>query len=42
LEDSRYTQVTVDILETLWQQGYRNAGLAQQAYLPRSRETHGG
>jgi proline dehydrogenase len=38
MEDSRYTQVTVDIFETLWQQGYRNAGLALQAYLPRSRE----
>jgi proline dehydrogenase len=36
MEDSRYTQVTLDIFETLWQQGYRNAGPAVQAYLPRS------
>ena len=38
MEDSRYTQVTFDIFETLWQQGYRNAGIAVQAYLPRTRE----
>jgi proline dehydrogenase len=36
MEDSRYTQVTVDIFETLWQQGYRNAGMVLQSYLPRS------
>jgi proline dehydrogenase len=36
MEESRYTQVTLDIFETLWQQGYRNAGPAVQAYLPRS------
>ena len=36
MEDSRYTQVTFDIFETLWQLGYRNAGLAVQAYLPRT------
>jgi proline dehydrogenase len=38
MEDSRYTQVTVDIFETLWQQGYRNAGIVLQSYLPRSRD----
>ena len=38
MEDSRYTQVTFDIFETLWQQGYRNAGIAVQSYLPRSME----
>jgi proline dehydrogenase len=36
MEDSRYTQVTFDVFETLWQQGYRNAGIVVQAYLPRS------
>jgi proline dehydrogenase len=36
MEDSRYTQVTLDIFETLWQQGYRNAGIVLQSYLPRS------
>jgi proline dehydrogenase len=38
MEDSRYTQVTLDIFETLWQQGYRNAGVVLQSYLSRSRE----
>lgn len=36
MEDSRYTQVTLDIFETIWQQGYRNAGIVLQSYLPRS------
>ena len=36
MEDSAYTQLTLDIFETLWQQGYRNAGVVLQAYLPRS------
>jgi proline dehydrogenase len=38
MEDSRYTQVTFDIFETLWQQGYRNAGIVVQSYLPRTFE----
>ena len=38
MEDSRYTQVTFDIFDTLWQQGYRNAGIAVQSYLPRTLE----
>ena len=38
MEDSRYTQVTFDIFETLWQQGYRNAGMVVQSYLPRTLE----
>ena len=38
MEDSRYTQVTIDIFETLWQQGYRNAGVVVQSYLPRTSE----
>jgi proline dehydrogenase len=36
MEDSRYTQVTFDIFDTLWQLGHRNAGIAVQSYLPRS------
>ena len=39
MEDSRYTQVTLDVFETLWQQGYRNAGIVVQSCLPRSRTT---
>ena len=38
MEDSRFTQVTLDIFETLWQQGYRNTGVVLQSYLPRSVE----
>jgi proline dehydrogenase len=38
MEDSRYTQVTFDIFETLWQQGYRNAGVVVQSALYRSIE----
>ena len=36
MEDSPFTEVTLDIFETMWQQGYRNAGLVLQSYLPRS------
>jgi proline dehydrogenase len=36
MEDSRYTQLTFDIFETLWQQGYRNAGVVVQSALMRS------
>jgi proline dehydrogenase len=36
MEDSRYTQVTLDIFETVWQQGYRNVGPVLQSYLVRS------
>ena len=36
MEDSRYTQVTFDVFETLWQQGYRNAGVVVQSALTRS------
>ena len=38
MEDSRYTQVTLDVFETLWQQGYRNIGVVLQSYLARSVE----
>jgi proline dehydrogenase len=38
MEDSPYTAVTLDIFETMWQQGYRNAGIVLQSYLPRSEQ----
>ena len=38
MEDSPYTQITLDIFETMWQQGYRNAGVVLQSYLRRSAE----
>lgn len=38
MEESRYTQATLDVFETLWQQDYRNAGIVVQAALPRSLE----
>jgi proline dehydrogenase len=31
MESSKYTQVTLDIFETLWQQGYRQIGVVLQA-----------
>jgi proline dehydrogenase len=36
MEDSPFTAVTLDVFETIWQQGYRNAGIVLQSYLPRS------
>jgi proline dehydrogenase len=36
MEDSPYTEVTLEVFETLWQQGYRNVGVALQAYLYRT------
>lgn len=36
MENSPYTEVTLDIFETIWQQGYRNTGTVLQSYLPRS------
>jgi proline dehydrogenase len=36
MEDSSITQVTLEIFDTMWQQGYRNAGIVLQSYLPRS------
>jgi proline dehydrogenase len=38
MEDSPVTQVTLDIFDTMWQQGYRNVGMVLQSYLPRSVE----
>lgn len=38
MEDSPFTAVTLDIYETIWQQGYRNAGVVLQSYLRRSLE----
>jgi proline dehydrogenase len=36
MEDSPFTAVTLDVFETMWQQGYRNVGVVLQSYLPRS------
>ena len=36
MENSPWTQLTLDIFETLWQQQYRNVGVALQAALHRS------
>ena len=36
MENSPYTAVTLDVFETMWQQGYRNTGTVLQSYLPRS------
>jgi proline dehydrogenase len=38
MEESSYTDVTIEVFETLWQQGYRNIGVALQAYLYRSEQ----
>ena len=36
MENSPYTERTLEIFETLWEQGYRNLGVALQAYLYRT------
>ncbi len=36
MESSAYTEQTLEIFETLWHQGYRNAGVVIQSYLRRS------
>jgi proline dehydrogenase len=36
MEGSRYTEVTLEVFQALWQQQYRNVGLALQAYLYRT------
>jgi len=36
MENSRYTQATLDVFETLWQLEYRHVGVALQAYLYRT------
>ena len=38
MESSRYTEVTLDIFETLWQQGYRQIGVVLQSALYRSED----
>ena len=38
LENSPYTDVTLEVFETLWQQEYRNVGLALQAALRRTEQ----
>ena len=36
MEDSPFTSVTLDVFETMWQQGYRNVGTVLQSCLRRS------
>jgi proline dehydrogenase len=36
MENSRYTQLTLDVFETLWRLDYRQLGVALQAYLRRT------
>ena len=36
MENSPFTAVTLEIFETMWQQGYRNVGVVLQSCLPRS------
>ena len=38
MESSRYTDVTLDIFETLWRQGYRQIGVVLQADLYRTEQ----
>jgi proline dehydrogenase len=38
MENSPYTQVTLDVFETMWQQGYRNVGIVLQSCLRRTRK----
>ena len=38
MENSPYTDVTLEVFETLWQQEYRNVGLALQAALRRTEQ----
>ena len=38
MENSRYTDVTLEIFETLWQQGYRQIGVVLQSALYRSEQ----
>ncbi|HWK12434.1 MAG TPA: proline dehydrogenase family protein, partial [Vicinamibacterales bacterium] len=38
MENSPYTAVTLDVFETMWQQGYRNTGVVLQSYLRRSEQ----
>ena len=36
MENSPYTQLTLDVFETMWQQQYRHVGIVLQSCLPRS------
>ena len=38
MENSPYTEITLEIFETLWQQEYHNVGVALQAYLRRTEQ----
>ena len=42
MENSAYTEVTLEMFETLWQHGYRNLGVALQSCLYRTERTCGG
>ena len=41
MENSPYTAVTLGVVETMWQQEYRNAGVVLQSCLPRSEQDAG-
>jgi proline dehydrogenase len=36
MENSPFTEATLEIFETMWQQGYRNTGVVLQSYMRRS------
>jgi proline dehydrogenase len=38
MENSKYTQTTLDVFETIWGLGYRQIGVALQAYLHRTEQ----
>jgi proline dehydrogenase len=38
MENSPYTEITLEIFETIWQQGYRNVGIVLQSALRRSEQ----
>ena len=38
MENSPFTAVTLDVFETMWQQGYRGTGVVLQSCLPRSEQ----
>jgi proline dehydrogenase len=41
MESSRYTEITLEIVDTLWRQGYRGLGVVLQAALRRSEQDLG-
>jgi proline dehydrogenase len=38
MENTPFTAVTLEVFETMWQQGYRNTGVVLQSCLPRSEQ----